>query len=72
MSINKLEVLKWTSTAALITGFGLFSANIPVGWYIQIVGGIGWLTASLIMRDTPLIATNGIMTAVGIIGKLFG
>ena len=67
-----LEVLKWVATAHLILGFGLFSAGIDWGWYIQIWGGVLWLVASVIMRDRPLMATNGIMTAAGIIGRLFG
>lgn len=70
--MNKVEILKWVATATLITGFGLFSAGIDFGWYLQITGGILWLTAALIIKDKPLIWTNGAMTAVGIIGKLFG
>jgi hypothetical protein len=70
--LNKVEILKWVATATLITGFGLFSAGIDFGWYLQITGGILWLTAALIIKDKPLIWTNGAMTAVGIIGKLFG
>lgn len=70
--MNRLEILKWTATAILITGFGLFSAGIGVGWYLQITGGIIWLTAAIIMKDKPLIWTNAAMASVGIIGKLFG
>ena len=55
----------------LIIGFGLFSAGIDFGWYIQISGGVVWLAAAIVMKDKPLIATNGIMTTAGIIGKLF-
>ena len=64
-------VLKWMATAFLILGFGLFSAGIAVGWYIQILGGLLWLTAGIRMKDKPIIITNGAMTAVGIIGKFF-
>lgn len=71
MIINYLDVIKWTATTFLIIGFGLFSAGVEFGWYIQIIGGSIWLIASIIMKDTPLIATNGIMTSAGIIGKLF-
>ena len=67
-----LEKLKWVATATLIVGFGLFSAGIGLGWYLQILGGILWLAAALWMRDKPLIWTNAAMTTVGIIGKLFG
>lgn len=65
-----LDILKWTATSFLILGFGLFSAGIEYGWYLQIFGGILWLVASIAMKDKPLIATNGIMTTAGIIGKL--
>lgn len=66
-----LEVLKWTATSFLILGFGLFSAGVDYGWYLQMTGGILWLVAAICMKDTPLIATNGVMTAAGIIGKIF-
>jgi hypothetical protein len=67
-----LDILKWTATATLIVGFGLMSAGITEGWYLQITGGIIWLTAAVIMKDKALMVTNGAMTTVGIIGKLFG
>ena len=67
-----VEALKWVATATLILGFGLFSAGIEFGWYLQITGGILWLTAAVMIKDKPLMATNGAMTVVGIIGKLFG
>ena len=68
--MNKVEVLKWVATVTLIVGFGLMSAGITESWYLQITGGIIWLTASIIMKDKALIVTNGAMTTVGIIGKL--
>ena len=70
--MNKVEILKWVATVTLIVGFGLMSAGITEGWYLQITGGILWLTAALILKDKALIVTNGAMTTVGIIGKLFG
>ena len=70
--MNKVEILKWVATVTLIIGFGLMSAGITEGWYLQITGGILWLSAALIIKDKALIVTNGAMTAVGIIGKLFG
>jgi hypothetical protein len=62
-------VLKWAATAFLILGFGLFSAGVAVGWYLQILGGLIWLTAGIRMKDKPIIITNGAIIAVGIIGK---
>jgi len=68
----RLELVKWVATATLIAGFGMFSAGIEYGWYLQIIGGILWLGAGIRMKDKPIIATNALMTTVGIIGKLFG
>jgi hypothetical protein len=62
-------VLKWAATAFLILGFGLFSAGVAVGWYLQILGGLIWLIAGIRMKDKPIIITNGAIIAVGIIGK---
>jgi len=70
--LKKVEILKWVATVTLIVGFGLMSAGITEGWYLQITGGVLWLTAALIIKHKALIVTNGAMTTVGIIGKLFG
>jgi hypothetical protein len=67
-----LNTLKWVATATLIIGFGLFSAKIEWGWYLQILGGFLWLIAGLKMKDKPIIATNALMSTVGIIGRLLG
>jgi hypothetical protein len=67
-----LETLKWTATSFLIVGFGLFSAGIDYGWYLQIFGGMLWFVASVAMKDIALMATNGVMTSVGIIGRILG
>lgn len=67
-----LETYKWFATSLLILGFGLFSAGIEYGWYIQITGGVFWLVAAVVMKDKPLIATNGFMTAAGVLGKILG
>ena len=67
-----LNTLKWVATVTLIVGFGLMSAGIAEGWYLQITGGLIWLVAAVMMKDKALMATNGAMTTVGIIGKLLG
>ena len=66
-----LAVLKWSATACLILGFGAVSAGFYEFIYLQLLGGALWLTASLIMRDVPLIVTNGVMTAAGILGLIY-
>jgi hypothetical protein len=30
-----------------------------------------WFTAAVIMRDLPLIVTNGVMTTAGVLGLLY-
>ena len=69
--MNSIDILKWVATGFLIAGFGMFSAGISLGWFIQMGGGILWLIAAICMKDKPLIATNSVMTAAGIVGKLF-
>ena len=69
--MNTLNIVKWTATAFLIVGFGLVSAGFYDAIYIQLTGGVLWLTASIIMRDTPLIVTNGVMTLAGVVGLLY-
>ena len=69
--MNTLNTVKWTATAFLIVGFGLVSAGFYDAIYIQLTGGVLWLTASIIMRDTPLIVTNGVMTLAGVVGLLY-
>jgi hypothetical protein len=66
-----LQYLKWTATACLIVGFGLVSAGEFDFIYLQLLGGALWFTASLIMRDTPLIVTNGVMTVSGMLGLTY-
>ena len=66
-----LSAVKWTATACLIAGFGAVSAGFYDFIYLQLLGGAMWFTASVIMRDVPLIVTNGVMTAAGILGLLY-
>ena len=69
--MNTLNTIKWTATALLIVGFGLVSAGFYSAIYIQMLGGLLWLTASIIMRDRPLIVTNSVMTLAGVAGILY-
>ena len=66
-----LSAVKWTATACLIAGFGAVSAGFYDFIYLQLLGGAMWFTASVIMRDVPLMVTNGVMTAAGVIGLLY-
>ena len=66
-----LAAVKWTATACLIVGFGAVSAGFYDFIYLQLAGGAMWFTASVIMRDVPLIVTNGVMTAAGVLGLIY-
>lgn len=66
-----LSAIKWTATVFLILGFGMVSAGFYGFIYLQLAGGAMWFTASVIMRDVPLMVTNGVMTAAGILGLLY-
>ena len=66
-----LSAVKWTATAALILGCGAVSAGFYDFIYLQLLGGAMWFTASVIMRDVPLMVTNGVMTAAGLLGLLY-
>ena len=64
-----VETLKWVATATLIIGFGLFSAGIEQGFWLQITGGILWLVAGYFMKDKPIMCVNLCMTLAGLIGR---
>lgn len=66
-----LDKLKWTATVCLIIGFGGVAAGFYEMIFLQLLGGVLWLTAAGIMRDRPLIVTNAVMTAAGVIGVLY-
>ena len=53
-----LNALKWVATATLIIGFGFFSAGYGFGWYLQILGGLIWMVAGIMMKDRPIIAAE--------------
>ena len=64
-----LDTLKWAATVALIIGFGLFSAGVEWGFWLQITGGILWLVAGYYMKDKPIMCVNLCMTLAGLLGR---
>jgi len=65
----KLEALKWLGTVLLIVGIYYSSRNVyPLGPTIQLIGGLAWLAAAMVMKDKPLITTNLVMSLVGLSG----
>lgn len=63
------KYIKWVATIVLVVGqFVTAMGYYPVGPMILIGGGLLWLIVSIMWREPALIATNGIMTAAGVIG----
>lgn len=73
--MHKIDfILKWIATSILIVGCFVNSAFpdlYPAGPILLAIGGIVWLIVSCMWREWSLIVTNGVMTAVGLIGLAF-
>ena len=66
--MKKIEIVKWLATGTLIVSVGFNGLGMhPIGPIVQIIGGLLWSTAAFTMKDKPLIITNVVMTAIGII-----
>lgn len=62
-------VLKWLATVILVIGSGINSLGYyPAGPLILLAGGVIWLVVSIRWRETALIVTNAVMSAVSMIG----
>ena len=62
-------VLKWLATVILVIGSGINSLGYyPAGPLILLAGGVIWLVVSIRWRETALIVTNSVMSAVSMIG----
>lgn len=66
-----MNLLKWTATTCLIAGFGLVSAGFFEFIALQLFGGVLWFAAASLMRDVPLMVTNGVMTTAGVLGLAY-
>ena len=63
--------LKWLATAILIVGAAVNGLGIyPLGPIILAVGGYIWLVVALMWREWSLVATNFVMSTVGVITLL--
>jgi len=65
-----LEKIKWLATFTLIVGSFVNAAGWAYGPHVLIFGGMIWLTASLMMKDKPLIITNSVMSLAGVLGLM--
>ena len=67
-----LTILKWFSTAVLIAGAIMTSLNVyPLNVLLNVVGGILWTTAGVLMRDKPLITVNATLTLIYGLGAIY-
>lgn len=58
--------IKWLATVTLIVGTGVNGLGIyPLGPIILTVGGLMWLSVSIMWKEPSLIVTNGIMSLTG-------
>ena len=56
INMDKVKVIKWTSTAAVLTGIALTNLNIyPVNIMIHGAGATGWTIAGFITKDRALL-----------------
>lgn len=66
------SVCKWTGTTLTILGALLTSLGIdPLNVYMLNAGAAVWLVAAYRMREPSLIAVNGILLAIYVVGTIF-
>ena len=54
--MDKIKLIKWTSTAAVLTGIALTNINIyPVNIIIHGAGATGWTVAGYLTKDRALL-----------------
>ena len=54
--MDKIKIIKWTSTAAVLTGIALTNLNIyPVNIIIHGAGATGWTIAGFLTKDRALL-----------------
>jgi hypothetical protein len=65
-------ICKWTGTTLTIIGALLTSLGIdPLNVYMLNAGAAVWLVAAYRMREPSLIAVNGILLAIYVVGTVF-
>lgn len=63
--------LKWLATAMVIFGAVLTSANIaPLNIWVFNVGNLSWMIVGLLWLEWSLVALNGILVLIYVIGLL--
>jgi hypothetical protein len=66
------QILKWVATAILIIGSGVNSLGFyPQGPLLLGLGGLVWLSVSIMWKEWSLIVTNATLLLVNITGLLY-
>jgi len=62
------QILKWVATVVLVIGAGVNGLGFrPEGPIILALGGYIWLVVAIMWREWSLVATNFVMSTVGIV-----
>jgi hypothetical protein len=63
--------MKWAATAVLIVATALNSLGYyPGGPLLYLVGGLMWLSVSIMWREWSLIITNSVLASVNALGLI--
>ena len=63
--------MKWAATAVLIVATALNSLGYyPAGPLLYLVGGLMWLSVSIMWREWSLIITNSVLASVNALGLI--
>jgi len=64
--------LKWIATGFLMIGAACNSLNIyPIGPIATLIGGLCWLTVSIMWREAALITTNLVLSTITLVGLIY-
>ena len=64
--------LKWIATGFLMIGAACNSLNIyPIGPIATLIGGLCWLTVSIMQREAALITTNLVLSTITLVGLVY-
>jgi hypothetical protein len=69
---KKITALKWTATAVLIVGAAVNGLGYwPLGPLLLVSGGLIWMVVAMMVRDTPLVVTNAVMSVVALLAIIW-
>ena len=67
--MNKIKVIKWASTAAVLSGIALTNLNIyPLNIIIHGAGATGWTVAGFLTKDRALLTNFSLQLPLFIFG----